>query len=401
MLIWDILRSAMRSLFANRLRTFLTMLGVVIGVGAVVAIIALGEGARINVERSLMSMGTNLLFVRPGAPQRSPVRTGAVETLTLEDAEAAVQTPGIVAGAPEVGRGAQVKYYAANTNTSIMGTTPDYFSVRAFTVAEGEAFTEADVIAQRRIAVLGASVADELFGGMSPIGERIQIKGVGFTVTGLLAAKGEAGWSNPDNQIIVPITTAQRALFGIDHLTGLSLQLEADAEAGPIIEELERLLRERHRIREDAESDFEIRTQAEMVQRMGEITGMLTVIMGGVAAVSLLVGGIGIMNIMLVSVRERTREIGVRKAVGARRRDILLQFLIEAVLVSVIGGAIGIALGYGIAALISKFGGLETVVPMKAVVLSVATSAGIGILFGVWPAYEAARLDPVEALRYE
>jgi putative ABC transport system permease protein len=401
MLLWDILRSAVRSLLANRLRTFLTMLGVVIGVGAVVAMIALGEGARANVERSIMSMGTNLLFVRPGAPQRTPVRSGSVETLTPEDAEAAAVTPGIVAGAPEVSRGAQVKYYAANTNSSIMGTTPEYFSVRAFTFVEGEPFTEPDVIAQRRVAVLGSGVADELFGGMSPVGERIQIKGVSFTVVGLLASKGEAGWFNPDNQIVIPITTAQKALFGIDHLTGLSLQLEPNAEMEPIVGELERLLRERHRIREGAENDFEIRTQAEMVQRMGEITGTLTALMGGVAAVSLLVGGIGIMNIMLVSVRERTREIGVRKAVGARRRDILLQFLIEAVLVSVTGGVIGIAVGYGIAAAIARFGGWETMVPAYAVALSVATSVGIGILFGVWPAREAARLDPVEALRYE
>ncbi len=401
MLIWDILRSAIRALVANRLRTCLTMLGVVIGVGAVVAMIALGEGARSSVERSIMSMGTNLIFVRPGTPGGMAVRSGQVQTLMFDDAMAAAEVAGVTAAAPEVSRSAQVKYFEANTNTSVMGSTPDYFPARAFALAEGGLFTEADIAAQRRVAVLGADIATELFGGSNPIGERIQIKGLSFTVIGTLVAKGEAGWSNPDKQIVVPITTAQKVLFGIDYLTGLALQIAAGDATEPIQEDLEQLLRARHRIREGDASDFEIRTQKEMMARMGEVTGTLTALLGGVAAVSLLVGGIGIMNIMLVSVRERTREIGIRKAVGARKRDILLQFLIEATLVSSAGGVLGIGAGYGIAALVSHFGGWETIVPIYAVVLAVVTSLIIGIVFGVWPAREAARLDPVEALRYE
>ncbi|OIO35852.1 MAG: hypothetical protein AUJ18_00025 [Candidatus Hydrogenedentes bacterium CG1_02_42_14] len=401
MIFWDILRSAVRSLIANRLRTFLTMLGVVIGVGSVLAMIALGEGARKSVENSIKSMGTNLLWVRPGADQHGPVRGGAVETLLLEDADAILGISNVVAIAPEVSKNAQAKYLSNNFNTGIVGTTHSYMSVRSFEINEGDFISERDVMARRRVAVLGAEAATELFADAPPVGERIQIKGISFEVIGVLKAKGEAGWSNPDQQIIVPISVAQKNLFGMKYVTNIGVQLDDEKNMEETQKEIKELLRTRHRLREDAESDFNVRSQTEMLQRMSEVTGTFTALLGGVAAVSLLVGGIGIMNIMLVSVRERTKEIGIRKAVGAKDKDILTQFLIEATVVSVIGGMLGIGMGYGIAILISKLANWVTIVPLYSIVLAVGTSAGIGLIFGVWPARIASKLDPVEALRYE
>jgi len=401
MIFWDILRSAVRSLIANRLRTFLTMLGVVIGVGSVLAMIALGEGARKSVEDSIKSMGTNLLWVRPGADQHGPVRGGAVETLLLEDADAILGISNVVAIAPEVSKNAQAKYLSNNFNTGIVGTTHSYMSVRSFEINEGDFISERDVMARRRVAVLGAEAATELFVDAPPVGERIQIKGISFEVIGVLKAKGEAGWSNPDQQIIVPISVAQKNLFGMKYVTNIGVQLDDEKNMEETQKEIKELLRTRHRLREDAESDFNVRSQTEMLQRMSEVTGTFTALLGGVAAVSLLVGGIGIMNIMLVSVRERTKEIGIRKAVGAKDKDILTQFLIEATVVSVIGGMLGIGMGYGIAILISKLANWVTIVPLYSIVLAVGTSAGIGLIFGVWPARIASKLDPVEALRYE
>jgi len=401
MIFWDILRSAVRSLVANRLRTFLTMLEVVIGVGSVLAMIALGEGARKSVENSIKSMGTNLLWVRPGADQHGPVRGGAVETLLLEDADAILGISNVVAIAPEVSKNAQAKYLSNNFNTGIVGTTHSYMSVRSFEINEGDFISERDVMARRRVAVLGAEAATELFADAPPVGERIQIKGISFEVIGVLKAKGEAGWSNPDQQIIVPISVAQKNLFGMKYVTNIGVQLDDEKNMEETQKEIKELLRTRHRLREDAESDFNVRSQTEMLQRMSEVTGTFTALLGGVAAVSLLVGGIGIMNIMLVSVRERTKEIGIRKAVGAKDKDILTQFLIEATVVSVIGGMLGIGMGYGIAILISKLANWVTIVPLYSIVLAVGTSAGIGLIFGVWPARIASKLDPVEALRYE
>jgi len=253
-------------------------------------------------------------------------------------------------------------------------------------------------MARRRVAVLGAEAATELFADAPPVGERIQIKGISFEVIGVLKAKGEAGWSNPDQQIIVPISVAQKNLFGMKYVTNIGVQLDDEKNMEETQKEIKELLRTRHRLREDAESDFNVRSQTEMLQRMSEVTGTFTALLGGVAAVSLLVGGIGIMNIMLVSVRERTKEIGIRKAVGAKDKDILTQFLIEATVVSVIGGMLGIGMGYGIAILISKLANWVTIVPLYSIVLAVGTSAGIGLIFGVWPARIASKLDPVSCV---
>jgi putative ABC transport system permease protein len=401
MIFWEIITSALRSLTANRLRSLLTMLGVVIGVGAVVAMISLGEGAQASVTASIQSMGANLRTVRPGPPQRGPVRAGNVETLTAEDAEAIALIPGVIGIAPEVSGRTQIKYLERNANVSVIGTVADYLAVRNFRMAEGQFFSASDVAGRRRVVILGAQIAETLFGDEPAVDERVQIKGLGFTVAGVFEAKGDAGWSNPDENVVVPLTTAQSVLFGMRHVSSIGVQAEDVAIMPSLQAEMEGVLLERHRIGPGAEPDFNIRSQSELMDQMNEMTQTFTNLLGGVAAVSLLVGGIGIMNIMLVSVRERTREIGIRKAVGAKRSDILIQFLVEAVIVSVMGGLLGIALGYALSALIASISGWATIIPIYAIVLAVGTSATIGIVFGVWPAREAARLDPVEALRYE
>ena len=401
MVIWETIRSAWRALGANRMRTALTTLGMIIGVAAVVTMLAVGEGARAQVEGRIRSMGANVLTVRPGAPQRGPVRSGRVETLTLDDANALERLTDVAAVAPETSGSAQVEYLANNMNSSIVGTTPDYLSVRNFEVAQGANFSDLDVQGRRRVALIGSNVSETLFGGLPAVGERIQIKGISFTVVGVLAEKGDSGFSSPDDQVLVPVTTHMSSLFGNDYLSSVSVRASTE-EAMPAVQaEIEQLLRIRHRLHAGADDDFNVRSQTEMLETMGEVTGTFTALLGGVAAVSLLVGGIGIMNIMLVSVRERTREIGVRIAVGARRRDVLHQFLIEAIIVSLAGGVAGLVTGYLGAQLISSFGGWETLVPMYAVALSLITSLGIGVIFGVGPARHAARLDPVEALRHE
>ncbi len=401
MLVWETLRSAWRALGANRMRTALTTLGMIIGVAAVVTMLGVGEGARASVEGQIRALGSNVLTIRPGAPRRGPVRTGRVETLTSEDAQAISRLENVVAVAPESSGSAQVEFLENNMTSSIIGTTSEYLGVRSFEVAQGVIFSELDLQGRRRVAVIGSNVAVELFGGLSPLGERIQIKGVSFRVIGVLAEKGVTGFSSPDDQILVPLTTHQGVLFGNDFLSTISVQVPSEDEMDGVQASVEQLLRIRHRMAPGVDDDFNVRSQTEMLETMGEITGTFTALLGGVAAVSLLVGGIGIMNIMLVSVRERTREIGVRMAVGARRRDVMLQFLIEAVIVSMAGGLAGLLLGWIGAQAIAFFGGWETLVPAYAAVLALATSLGIGVVFGVGPARHAARLDPVDALRHE
>jgi putative ABC transport system permease protein len=400
MLFDETVRTSFRALSSNRLRTALTMLGVVIGVAAVVAMLALGEGARTSIEGRIRSLGSNLLTVRPGAERRGPVHS-RMDTLTLEDANALRALPGVAAVAPESMTNAQVKYLAANMSCSIVGTSPEYLPIRSFELSQGIAFSEKDLAGRRRVAVLGSSVATTLFRQLSPVGERIQIQGISHRIVGVLKEKGDMGWFKPDEQILVPITTYQSVLSGATYINSISIQVAREEAMNTVQQDVERVLRGRHRIPVGSEDDFNVLSQTEMLETMSEVTNTFTALLGGVAAVSLLVGGIGIMNIMLVSVRERTREIGIRMAVGARRRDILLQFLVESIVVSLFGGLVGILFGYLGATLLSRFGGWDTVVPIYAIVLAVFTSVSIGILFGVWPARQAATLDPVEALRYE
>ncbi|AGP38111.1 hypothetical protein BE04_06745 [Sorangium cellulosum] len=400
MLIKETAKSAWRSLASNRLRTLLTMLGMIIGTAAVVAVLGIGEGARSSVEGRIRSLGANLLMVRPGSASASGVRSGTVKTLTEADAEALKALDGVAAVAPERSGSAQLRYMASNLNASVTGITAAYLEVRSLSVASGVGFSELDEQQRARVVIVGANVARQLYPGGSPLGTRLQINGSAFRVVGVLAEKG-SGMGSPDDGVFVPLSTHRSVLFGQDHLSTISLQLASEERSEVVIAQLEQLLRLRHRLRADQPSDFEVRSQAEMLATMGQITGTFTTLLGSVAAVSLIVGGIGIMNIMLVSVRERTREIGVRMAVGARRKDILRQFLVEAVVVSLAGGVAGVGLGYGAAVLLSRFGEWATIVPPYAVGLALGVSILIGITFGVGPARRAARLDPVEALRFE
>ncbi|XXT14860.1 ABC transporter permease [Sorangium sp. So ce429] len=400
MLIKETAKSAWRSLASNRMRTLLTMLGMIIGTAAVVAVLGIGEGARSSVEGRIRSLGANLLMVRPGSASTSGVRSGTVKTLTEDDAEALKALDGVAAVAPERSGSAQLRYMASNLNASVTGITPAYLEVRSLAMGSGVPFSDLDEQQRARVVIVGANVARQLYPGGSPLGTRLQINGSAFRVVGVLAEKG-SGMGSPDDGVFVPLSTHRSVLFGQDHLSTISLQLASEDRSDTVIAQLEQLLRLRHRLRADQPSDFEVRSQAEMLATMGQITGTFTTLLGSVAAVSLIVGGIGIMNIMLVSVRERTREIGVRMAVGARRRDIMRQFLVEAVVVSLAGGVAGVGLGYGAAVLLSRFGEWATIVPPYAVGLALGVSILIGITFGVGPARRAARLDPVEALRFE
>ncbi|WP_437669232.1 ABC transporter permease [Sorangium sp. So ce131] len=400
MLIKETAKSAWRSLASNRLRTLLTMLGMIIGTAAVVAVLGIGEGARSSVEGRIRSLGANLLMVRPGSASAGGVRSGTVKTLTEGDAEALRALDGVAAVAPERSGSAQLRYMASNLNASVTGITPAYLEVRSIGTGSGVPFTDLDVQQRARVVLIGANVARQLYPGVSPLGTRLQINGNAFRVVGVLAEKG-SGMGSPDDGVFVPLSTHESVLFGQDHLSTISLQLASEDRSAQVIAQLEQLLRLRHRLGADQPSDFEVRSQAEMLETMGQITGTFTTLLGSVAAVSLIVGGIGIMNIMLVSVRERTREIGVRMAVGARRRDILRQFLVEAVVVSLAGGVAGVGLGYGAAVLLSQFGQWATIVPPYAIGLALGVSVLIGVTFGVGPARRAARLDPVEALRFE
>ena len=401
MLMAETIRTAWRALTANRLRAALTTLGMIIGVAAVVTMLAVGEGARAGVETRIRSLGTNLLTVRPGQPKRGPVRSGNVETLTEGDADAIARLDGVARVAPQANGMAQVKYRNANTSCQILGTTEEYLAIHSQGLREGAPFTFLDVEGRRRVAVIGANVAETLFGPLPALGERIQIQGQSFRVVGVLEGKGDAGFESPDDVVYVPVSTHMSALFGADHLDTISVQVADEGQMDATQAGIERLLRVRHRLAPGAADDFHVRSQTEMLETMGAVTDTFTILLAGVAAVSLLVGGIGIMNIMLVSVRERTREVGVRMAVGARRRDILLQFLVESIIVSTAGGLAGLLVGWGGALLIGTFGGWPTVVPAYAVGLALSTSVGIGVVFGVGPANRAASLDPVEALRSE
>lgn len=399
---FQVIRTAFRGIIANKMRTSLTMLGIIIGVGAIIAMLSLGEGAKKQVLESMSRFGTNVLRVRPGSAKLGHIRTGLVETLTMEDAEAlGRQVPGISRLSPVVASSTQVKYSNKNATTLVTGTTPEYVDINNFTVAEGRFFEQTDIKLVRRVAAIGATVRDDLFGDGPAIGEDIKIHGQAFTVVAVMAAKGQTAFSDPDDQVFIPVSTSQRRVFFQDFVNDINIQVE-DASLMPAVKEgIERVLRERHRIQPGVESDFTIRDFSEMMRAMQETTSTFTVLLSGIAAVSLLVGGIGVMNIMLVSVTERTREIGIRMAVGARRKDIMRQFLIEALVMTVTGGVIGIAAGVSIAVLLSRFGDWETIITLWSVGLGFGFSAVVGLVFGIYPARKASLMDPIEALRYE
>jgi putative ABC transport system permease protein len=398
---------ALEALSANKLRSFLTMLGIVIGVAAVIAMVALGRGAQQSVNARIAALGTTLLTVIPGQARTAGGVASAADRapLLIEDGQA-LEERGVTLAAvqPEMSRQLQVQYQTRNTNTTITGTTANYLEVRRFTLAAGRMFTSAEDAAKRRVAVVGAQVLADL-GLASPqslVGAQLRIAGVQFDVVGVLDSKGQGGgFNNPDDQVLIPLQTARYRVVGGNRLRTINVLAPSEAEIPVTMAEIEKILRRQHRLRPGQADDFDIRNQSDFLATLGQTTQVFTLLLAGIAAVSLLVGGIGIMNIMLVSVTERTREIGVRKAIGATQMNILLQFLIEAVVLCMFGGLIGVGLGAGGAIALRKIFNWSTAVGGDSVLIAFGFAALVGIVFGVWPARRAASLDPIESLRYE
>ena len=398
------LTMAIASINTNKLRSFMTMLGIVVGVAAVIAMIAIGQGASVQITQRISQMGANLLMVRSGAAHRGPPRAGmgSITSLNYDDARAiATECPAVAKVDASYSRNGQVVYGNKNANTEVNGVTFNFPEVRNFPVETGSFFTDEDNVMIRRVAVLGKTVVNNLFGEEEPIGQYIKIKRVNFQVIGVMSKKGSSGWRDDDDIIFIPLRTAQKRLFGVDHVSVINVMAKDAALMDEASAEINSLLLERHRIRKDQESDFNISSQAEILSTVQETSRTFTMLLAGIAVVSLIVGGIGIMNIMFVSVTERTREIGIRKAIGAHGRDILGQFLIEAVIVSLSGGAIGVLTGALASKLMSQFAGWQTVITPGSVLLSFSFAFVVGLFFGFYPARKAALMNPIEALRYE
>jgi putative ABC transport system permease protein len=404
MLLWDLFKMAMRSLIANKLRTFLTTLGIIIGVASVISMIAIGEGAKQQTLSTISKFGTNIISIRPGLKKNRHVSSDLANTLTLEDARAIESGVPLITGvAAQVYRSAQLKFSSKNTSTTVRGTGKDYRRLANYTIDRGRYFNGDEVQTSRQVAVLGATVIKNIFSeeNKNPVGKTLKIKGKNYLIIGTMEAKGALSWYDPDDQVFIPVTTAQKRLFGMDHIQSIDVQAASIEDLEVVKEDIGRLLRLRHNLREGQEDDFHVRNSAEWLKGWGDAAKTFTYLLGGVAAISLMVGGIGIMNIMLVSVTERTREIGIRKAIGAKKKEILEQFLIESVLMSFLGGGIGILLGLVIARTVSKIGGWDTVVSLESILLAFGFSVGIGIFFGFYPANKAANMNPIDALRYE
>ncbi|MDY7225642.1 ABC transporter permease [Hyalangium rubrum] len=403
MLIGEIILVAFDAVVANKLRSLLTMLGIVIGIAAVITMVALGEGAQRSVEARLSTLGANVLTVRPGQSFAGGLGRGQA-MLSVEDAEALRQAPQYIrAVSPEMETRVQIEHGTSNANLSVVGAWPSYFTVNNNQIANGRLFTEAEDRGRRRVAVLGALVGAQLGGVTSEslVGQTLRIGGVPFEVIGVLAEKGSQGFSNPDESLYIPLSTAQFRVMGSDRVRSIAVQATGEADMGNAMVEIDQILRREHRLRSGEAADFNIRDQASLLSTVQETTQTFTLLLAGIAAISLLVGGIGIMNIMLVSVTERTREIGLRKALGARPNDILFQFLIESLVLCMAGGGLGLLLGLGGSYALQRLAGWQTAVSPEAVMLAFAFSACVGVFFGLWPARRAASLAPIESLRYE
>ncbi|MGH8762493.1 MAG: ABC transporter permease [Nitrosospira sp.] len=407
MSLFAVIGEALRALRLNRLRTGLTMLGMIIGVAAVVLMLAIGQGAQTTVNQAIASMGSNLFIVLPGATSSGALRSGSggVQTLTISDAQAIANLPTIKTTVPLITGTAQLNYGANNWSTVVTGITPDYFEVRDWAMESGAVFSDANLRAAARVAILGATTAKNLFGEEDPTGKTIRIKNSPFQVAGVLVAKGQSlDGRDQDDSVFVPVTTGQRQIFGT-HFPGSIQFMMVQARSEEMMEEAEieinRLLHQRHRIAEGMENDFTVRNLAALAAVATGAAKVMSLMLGAIASVSLLVGGIGIMNIMLVSVTERTREIGIRMAIGANRRAILTQFLLEALVICILGGLVGIAIGIGGAWAVSRAADMVVVITFGMVALAFAFASAVGIFFGFYPARKAAALKPVEALRYE
>jgi len=395
---------ALRALWRNKSRAALTALGVIIGVASVIAMVSIGAGAQQRIAAQLASMGTNSLVIRAGSVTHGGVRTGAgtTETITYDDAEAIRNLQGVIAVAPTVRTSTQARYRGTNWGTAVDGVTPDFFTVRSWPVTDGELFTDTHVTSAAHVCVLGQTVAHELFGLTHPVGETIVLNGLACRVLGVLSEKGASAFgTDQDDSIFAPLTTVQRKLMGITHVQRIEVQTAGRELTYQVMDEVKKLLRQRHRLQEEQGDDFRIYNRAELAKTSEESAQVFTYLLGSIASVSLLVGGIGIMNIMLVSVTERTREIGIRMALGARRRDILWQFLLEALVLSGAGGVLGILLGLGSATILSRLSTFPVSITSWAIVLAFSFSMLVGIFFGLHPAQKASRMKPIDALRYE
>lgn len=402
----ELFLQSLRALTLNKLRTGLATLGIVIGIGSVIALMSLGQATQKSVQQQIQSLGSNLLTISPGSQSSGGVRSSSsVETLTYEDAkaiQAATQLTAVKTVSPEYQSRAQVTAGKNNSNIQIMGVTPAYATVRKITISTGSFISSQDISGMRKVAVLGPTAASNLFGeNVSPVGQTIRVAGQPLTVVGVTVSKGGSGFQNQDNIVYVPLPTAQKQLFGANYLTSISLEAASEDVMTTAQNQVGYFLLARHKLTDPATADFSIFSQNDILSASSQVTGTLTALLAGIAAISLLVGGIGIMNIMLVTVTERTREIGLRKALGAKRNTVIQQFLIESIILTFTGGILGMILGIGISFGVSSLMNLPFTLSIQSILLAVGVSGIIGVLFGWYPAQKAARLQPIEALRYE
>ncbi|MDD5083570.1 MAG: ABC transporter permease [Candidatus Moranbacteria bacterium] len=405
MIITDILKEVFWSLSANKMRSGLTVLGIVIGIASVITMVSIGQGAKTSIEANIEAIGSNLIIITPGAQRGAAVSQGrgSAQTLIADDATAIrSEVQGIKALAPDTSRRYQITAKGKNTNTQVIGTVPEYLTVRNISMDIGSFFNERQIKTSEKVAVLGPSARDDLFGiHANPVGQTIRIGSSDFAIIGITKTKGGSGFSNPDNAVYVPITTVQHFLSGDEFLSSISVAAKDQGSMLAVQQQIETLLLRRHNITDKTQADFSILNQNDIISTASSITGTFTILLSSIAGISLLVGGIGIMNMMLTTVTERTREIGLRKAVGVKKRYINLQFLAEAIMLTVIGGVVGVVLGWLASLAVSRFAGLTTEVALSSVVMAFGVAAAVGIIFGFYPARRAANLSPIEALRYE